>query len=56
MWDQGAWEALIGNKFDLCRCGHFKWKHDDKCYGVDIDDHSIVCDCSTYRPDLRVVE
>jgi hypothetical protein len=36
---------------DLCLCGHFRFKHDGRCYGVDIDDHSIRCTCTQFRLD-----
>jgi hypothetical protein len=47
----------------VCRCGHFVFKHDGdtgECYGVDVDHHSIRCECKTLnvpkRPKLRVVK
>lgn len=42
------WQRLIGDSFEVCRCGHFRSKHHDStgpCYGVDYDDHSIRCEC-----------
>lgn len=34
--------------FLVCRCDHFSLKHDldtGECFGVDLDDHSIRCEC-----------
>ena len=58
------WQNLIScGTFNVCRCGHFVFKHDGdtgECYGVDVDHHSIRCECKTLnvpkRPKLRVVK
>lgn len=45
MIDWSIWNTTYGHLYQVCRCGHFLWKHDPECYGVDVDDHSIRCEC-----------
>jgi hypothetical protein len=57
-----SWRSLIlAGEFQLCKCKHFAMKHSwdtGECYGVELYDESIRCDCRELelRPDLRVVE
>lgn len=44
------WRAAL-HSVDVCRCGHFRFKHSPNCFGVEFDDHSVRCGCAVFDLD-----